>query len=297
MKKLKYTSLSALIAIILVFTNITVWAETKAGATSSDESYLKYQAQSLNWSDDEVTVTGYFINVTTDKDIYDIKNASFVINDADGNPAISTTLNSRDLSEIQLAPGEKWEYSVVRTISGFNPATYNVQNAFSVRVSKEISIRDHGANCSYCAARDNPTFKTVDTMSEEEWQMLVAKLKAAVGNESPGQNNSPDINYDPVPYTPIPVPENTKRNCTKCGGSGKLTCTHCNGVGYKEHREQATCLVAHHTDCYQYPAKGVCRPSCHERHDFYWKKDKCTWCNGTGLESCSLCRGIGTLNY
>ena len=296
MKKNKIAALLLMTVYLTVCIAPISLASPAAGSASLDNSgYLRYQAKTLSWNGDEITISGCFANVSKDKDVYDMSGASFVINDADGNPAISTTLNSGDLKEVRLGPGEIWDYSVVRTISGFNPETYNVMT-FSTSVSCEFSIRDHESNCSYCSSRDNPTFKTEDTMSEEQWQQLLAKLRTEVNGGSSDQSNSGQPDQVQIPYTPIQIPERTVRNCTKCGGSGKRICEHCEGVGYKQRREQRTCLVAHHVGCNKYPNLGVCRPSCHEA-DYYWTKDKCTWCNGTGMESCTLCRGVGTLNY
>lgn len=286
-----FTAMST-IMILTASMHMVSFAEPKASSASLDHSaYLRYEPQSLTGDTDQVTVTGYFINVSSDKDIYGITDTQFVINDANGNPAITTTLNSGDLSEVQLGPGEKWNYSVVRTISGFSVAAYNVQT-FSTSVSCEFSIRNHDSNCSYCSSRNNTSFNTEDTMSEEQWQMLLAKLKEIQKDSPSGNSSSNAADYTPAPYTPITVPEAHTRNCRKCGGSGKLICEHCNGVGYKEWSERVFCLVAHHTDC-----TGNCHGSCHKRHDVYIRKDKCIRCEGTGMERCSSCHGTGTLNY
>lgn len=83
------------------------YGEVKAGASELKKGgYLDYQARELTWDEDKITVTGSFVNNTKDKDIYDINSASLEVKDKKGTVITSTTLNSGDLSKVQIGPGE-----------------------------------------------------------------------------------------------------------------------------------------------------------------------------------------------
>ena len=234
-------------------------AEAKAG--EGDSGVLVYQPENLSWNGEEITVTGSFVNMSADKDITAVNSATFSVFDASDKKITETTLNSSSLGEVKLAPGEKWSYTIVRTVSGFKPENFNISAGFKTGCSTDITIGSHGSGCSFCSSRGSLTFRTEDTMSQEELQNLVAKLKVA------------------------------------CGGAGSLICEKCNGIGYKTRQERQTCLVAHHADCPAIRGKGGRCNDCHERHDIKTVKDKCLWCNGSGRTTCRTCHGRGTVSY
>jgi len=284
--KLTFKFLSVLsISIIISFTLSLIVSAESSVLTSSD--YLVYEPQNLSWNSSSITLSGYFTNVSTNKDIYNVRDLSISINDADNNPAVSTSMNNDDLTDVQIGPGETWKYTIVREMDNFDPEKFYIKEGFTTTVSCEYSVRSHTKDCSYCAARTNTTFETEDTMSEEARQLLLAKIKNALENSSPEQKSYTPT-YNPVPYVPITNYEPQKIICKKCDGLGKVLCSSCNGMGYKEHREHSTCLVLHHSDC-----PGNCHGKCHSKHDYYWVKDKCTICGGDGYKNCSLCHGDG----
>lgn len=234
---------------------------SEAPVDSSD--YLRYQAKGLSWKDDQITLTGSFVNVSADRDIYDICNASIAINDSAGNPAISTSLNSKSLGEVLLGPGETWEYTIVRTIENFDPDSYNIKADFTTQVSCDFSIRRHASDCTFCASRENPSFQTEDTMTEEEWQMLLAKLKAALSDSDSASAGSTQTNLpNDYPYIEIEAP---KQTCARCGGTGRRICTTCDGTG------------SYHLD------RG---------HGMVWT-GVCSVCHGHKTTTCTLCFGKG----
>ncbi|MDO5348441.1 MAG: hypothetical protein Q4E86_00765 [Lachnospiraceae bacterium] len=227
--------------------------------------YLRYQAKDLSWKNDQITLTGSFVNVSADRDIYDICNASIAINDSAGNPAISTSLNSKSLEEVLLGPGETWEYTIVRTIENFDPDSYNIKAGFTAKVSCDFSIRKHASDCTFCASRENPSFQTEDTMTEEEWQMLLAKLKAAL-NDSDSSSSTSSAQANLPSYYPYIEIEAPKQTCVRCGGTGRRVCTTCDGTGtYRLERG----------------------------HGMVWT-GVCSVCHGHKTTSCTLCFGKGS---
>ena len=156
-------------------------AEAKAG--EGDSGVLVYQPENLSWNGEEITVTGSFVNMSADKDITAVNSATFSVFDASDKKITETTLNSSSLGEVKLAPGEKWSYTIVRTVSGFKPENFNISAGFKTGCSTDITIGSHGSGCSFCSSRGSLTFRTEDTMSQEELQNLVAKLKVALGKD------------------------------------------------------------------------------------------------------------------
>lgn len=269
----------------------TVSAEPKTEAASLDDSgYLRYVAEGLSWDTEGITLSGYFVNISSDQDVYGLTDGTLVINDAAGTPAISTSLNSRSLGEVSLGPGEKWTYTVEREISGFDPDAYNVRT-FSTSVACEFSIRSHTKNCSGCGSRGAASFATEDTMSEEAWQQLLAKLKSALDDGDSGQKASSVSGGNT--YTPALGADKTSI-CSTCGGAGSRICEKCNGLGYKMIRKRVDiCQVLHHSDCPAFGKKtGKCN-DCHTRHDYYDSKQKCIYCEGSGKRECTRCGGTG----
>lgn len=65
-------------------------------------------------------------------------------------------------------------------------------------------------------------------------------------------------------------PKLTTVTCTACGGSGKIRCSACNGVGYKTHMG------------YRYGVYGEI-------------VDACLVCGGAGASICSVCGGMGSI--
>lgn len=100
------------------------YGEVKAGASELKKGgYLDYQARELTWDEDKITVTGSFVNNTKDKDIYDINSASLEVKDKKGTVITSTTLNSGDLSKVQIGPGSGC------AITALEPGRSGVRNA------------------------------------------------------------------------------------------------------------------------------------------------------------------------
>ena len=272
-------------------------AEAKAG--EGDSGVLVYQPENLSWNGEEITVTGSFVNMSADKDITAVNSATFSVFDASDKKITETTLNSSSLGEVKLAPGEKWSYTIVRTVSGFKPENFNISAGFKTGCSTDITIGSHGSGCSFCSSRGSLTFRTEDTMSQEELQNLVAKLKVALGKDDSSAaagGGSGAGNY--VPYVPdTSTSGKQQKTCSTCGGAGSLICEKCNGIGYKTRQERQTCLVAHHADCPAIRGKGGRCNDCHERHDIKTGKDTCLWCNGSGRTTCRTCHGRGTVSY
>ena len=270
-------------------------AEAKAG--EGDSGVLVYQPENLSWNGEEITVTGSFVNMSADKDITAVNSATFSVFDASDKKITETTLNSSSLGEVKLAPGEKWSYTIVRTVSGFKPENFNISAGFKTGYSTDITIGSHGSGCSFCSSRGSLTFRTEDTMSQEELQNLVAKLKVALGKDDSSAaagGGSGAGNY--VPYVPdTSTSGKQQRACSACGGIGYTICEKCNGIGYKTWEERQFCLVLHHSDC---PGRndGRCN-DCHERHDMLTKKSDCIRCYGDGKIQCKICAGRGTVSY
>lgn len=270
-------------------------AEAKAG--EGDSGVLVYQPENLSWNGEEITVTGSFVNMSADKDITAVNSATFSVFDASDKKITETTLNSSSLGEVKLAPGEKWSYTIVRTVSGFKPENFNISAGFKTGCSTDITIGSHGSGCSFCSSRGSLTFRTEDTMSQEELQNLVAKLKVALGKDDSSAaagGGSGAGNY--VPYVPdTSTSGKQQRACSACGGIGYTICEKCNGIGYKTWEERQFCLVLHHSDC---PGRngGRCN-DCHERHDMLTKKSDCIRCYGDGKIQCKICAGRGTVSY
>ena len=270
-------------------------AEAKAG--EGDSGVLVYQPENLSWNGEEITVTGSFVNMSADKDITAVNSATFSVFDASDKKITETTLNSSSLGEVKLAPGEKWSYTIVRTVSGFKPENFNISAGFKTGCSTDITIGSHGSGCSFCSSRGSLTFRTEDTMSQEELQNLVAKLKVALGKDDSSAaagGGSGAGNY--VPYVPdTSTSGKQQKTCSTCGGAGSLICEKCNGIGYKTWEERQFCLVLHHSDC---PGRngGRCN-DCHERHDMLTKKSDCIRCYGDGKIQCKICAGRGTVSY
>ena len=271
------------------------FAEAKASEGAS--GILAYQAENLSWNGEEVTVKGQFVNTSADKDITQINSATFSVFDASDKKITETTLNSSSLGEVKLAPGERWSYTIVRTVPGFNPGNFELDSSFKTGCSTDITIGSHGSGCSFCASRGSLAFSTEDTMSQEEWENLIAKLRKAVGNDSSSAQASSGTGSAGtyVPYTPY-VPStsgiNTKRTCITCNGTGYLICENCNGMGYNMPERRMTCLVSHHADCPGIHG-GSCN-DCHERHDIRPVKEKCYQCGSDGRKTCPRCFGSGT---
>lgn len=252
------------------------YGEVKAGASELKKGgYLDYQARELTWDEDKITVTGSFVNNTKDKDIYDINSASLEVKDKKGTVITSTTLNSGDLSKVQIGPGEQWEYVVKRTVEGFDPGRYDLKTGFSVSLSCEMSVRSHEKNCSYCAARSDTSFSTEDRYTQEQWQTaqaVLAELKKESAAQSSGSSGGydPDLYDDPLLYSYTPPAPPEKRMCDHCFGAGKIRCEKCGGLGYKMVREQAFSFVGDGS---------------------YWRKEKCYTCGGDGKVDCRYCIG------
>ncbi len=277
---------------IMGMVNASAAAEPKASEGSGN--VLKYQAENLSWDGETITVKGYFINAGTKKDITRISSAVFSVKDGDGKEITKTSLNSGSLGEVKLAPGEQWSYTVIRKVSGFRPSDYNLKTSFQVSFTSDISVSSHGNPCSFCSSRGTPSFSTEDTMSQEEWEAMLAKLKKLVGkNGSSAETGSGTGFYLPPTgsYSGSSA-SGGKKICPKCSGTGSYICESCNGMGYKERQERMTCLIAHHTDCTYYSIHKCNK--CHERHDIRKVKDKCLRCGGDGKMDCSQCFGAGT---
>ena len=271
-------------------------AEAKAG--EGDSGVLVYQPENLSWNGEEITVTGSFVNMSADKDITAVNSATFSVFDASDKKITETTLNSSSLGEVKLAPGEKWSYTIVRTVSGFKPENFNISAGFKTGCSTDITIGSHGSGCSFCSSRGSLTFRTEDTMSQEELQNLVAKLKVALGKDdsSAAAGGGSGAGGAYIPYIPdTSTSGNQQRACSACGGIGYTICEKCNGIGYKTWEERQFCLVLHHSDC---PGRngGRCN-DCHERHDMLTKKSDCIRCYGDGKIQCKICAGRGTVSY
>lgn len=271
-------------------------AEAKAG--EGDSGVLVYQPENLSWNGEEITVTGSFVNMSADKDITAVNSATFSVFDASDKKITETTLNSSSLGEVKLAPGEKWSYTIVRTVSGFKPENFNISAGFKTGCSTDITIGSHGSGCSFCSSRGSLTFRTEDTMSQEEWKELVTKLKVALGKDdsSAAAGGGSGAGGAYIPYIPdTSTSGNQQRACSACGGVGYTICEKCNGIGYKTWEERQFCLVLHHSDC---PGRndGRCN-DCHERHDMLTKKSDCIRCYGDGKIQCKICAGRGTVSY
>ena len=117
-------------------------AEAKASAAES--AILTYQPDKISWEGETVTVTGRFVNQSSDKDITQINSAIFHVFDANDKKITETTLNASSLGEVKLAPGEQWNYTVVRTVSGFNPDNFSLASGFKIGCSTDITIGSHG---------------------------------------------------------------------------------------------------------------------------------------------------------
>lgn len=293
MKKLiKHLSSLFACSVLLWGTCFPAAAEVKASEGSA--SVLTYQADSLSWNGEEITVKGTFTNSSTDKDITQIDSATLIIQDADGVQVFETTLNSSSLGDVKLAPGETWNYTVIRTISGFNPDNYDLADSFRAGCTSDISISSHKSGCSFCRSRGNLTFSSEDTMSQEEWNALLAKLQQAVKDGNGSASSGSGGTYVPDFYTTDTYHSADMKTCTKCGGAGYLFCTKCNGIGYKERQEKGFCLVNHHADCPSLGTNGAIKCNdCHERHDYHTVRDSCHWCGGDGRIDCSKCFGRG----
>ncbi len=285
---LKAMLMAAAVAGITAVSSLTCLAEQ----TNS----IPYTVTDIIWKDGRIRVEGYFSNTLSGKDVHSFHDGSFLVYDNDKNPIIEIKPYSGDFSQINIPAGGTWEYVMERDDEENDPAAFDL-SGYSLGGSFQYSYSTcTGADCSVCAARSDIN-KTTDMASEAEWEEMKARLRAsyAQGQNGSGSGGSSSKGGDDFSYTPIPpTPTYQKHPCKRCGGSGKVTCPKCDGVGYKEHREQAwTCLVVHHSDCPAYNnSKGKCN-DCHSRHDYYMAKDKCTKCGGKKEILCDLCHGAG----
>lgn len=258
-------------------------ADGKAqSSTLTSSGALQFEPKDLSWDEEQVTVKGNFFNASADKDIYDIYGTPTIhLMDADGKALGDLILNTNDISSIQLAPGETWSYSVTRTISGFQPGNFNIQKKFQTRVSCEYKVRDHdGSGCSFCKDRFDTSFKTEDTMTDEEWNSLVKKLKSIV-NDNKNETAAGEVDaYELYQYKNAPAKQPDK-TCSKCNGAGRIICTLCGGLGYKEYQERRTCLIPN--------GNG----HLHSRDDIVTRKQYCASCNHRGYKECTGCFGTG----
>ncbi len=285
--------LGLLFAILCTAGMMSISSAAEPKASEGSAGILKYQAENMSWDGETITVKGYFSNTSAEKDITGIDSVSFTVKDGSGKEITKTSLNTGSLGEVKLAPGEKWSYTVVRKVSGFKASNYNLKTSFRVSCTSDISVSSHGNPCSFCSSRGTPSFSTEDTMSQEEWEALLAKLKKAVGKDgsSAGTGSGTGFYIPPAASYSGSSSAKGKKICPKCSGTGYYICESCNGMGYKERQERTTCLVLHHTDC-TYSAIHRCN-GCHERHDIRTVKDKCLWCGGDGKMDCSRCFGAG----
>lgn len=291
-------SVAAFLCAVSLLGAMSFPAAAEAKAAEGDSGVLVYQPENLSWNGEEITVTGSFVNMSADKDITAVNSATFSVFDASDKKITETTLNSSSLGEVKLAPGEKWSYTIVRTVSGFKPENFNISAGFKTGCSTDITIGSHGSGCSFCSSRGSLTFRTEDTMSQEELQNLVAKLKVALGKDdsSAAAGGGSGAGGAYIPYIPdTSTSGNQQRACSACGGVGYTICEKCNGIGYKTWEERQFCLVLHHSDC---PGRndGRCN-DCHERHDMLTKKSDCIRCYGDGKIQCKICAGRGTVSY
>ena len=291
-------SVAAFLCAVSLLGAMSFPAAAEAKAAEGNSGVLVYQPENLSWNGEEITVTGSFVNMSADKDITAVNSATFSVFDASDKKITETTLNSSSLGEVKLAPGEKWSYTIVRTVSGFKPENFNISAGFKTGCSTDITIGSHGSGCSFCSSRGSLTFRTEDTMSQEELQNLVAKLKVALGKDdsSAAAGGGSGAGGAYIPYIPdTSTSGNQQRACSACGGVGYTICEKCNGIGYKTWEERQFCLVLHHSDC---PGRngGRCN-DCHERHDMLTKKSDCIRCYGDGKIQCKICAGRGTVSY
>ena len=291
-------SVAAFLCAVSLLGAMSFPAAAEAKAAEGNSGVLVYQPENLSWNGEEITVTGSFVNMSADKDITAVNSATFSVFDASDKKITETTLNSSSLGEVKLAPGEKWSYTIVRTVSGFKPENFNISAGFKTGCSTDITIGSHGSGCSFCSSRGSLTFRTEDTMSQEELQNLVAKLKVALGKDdsSAAAGGGSGAGGAYIPYIPdTSTSGNQQRACSACGGVGYTICEKCNGIGYKTWEERQFCLVLHHSDC---PGRngGRCN-DCHERHDMLTKKSDCIRCYGDGKMQCKICAGRGTVSY
>ena len=291
-------SVAAFLCAVSLLGAMSFPAAAEAKAAEGNSGVLVYQPENLSWNGEEITVTGSFVNMSADKDITAVNSATFSVFDASDKKITETTLNSSSLGEVKLAPGEKWSYTIVRTVSGFKPENFNISAGFKTGCSTDITIGSHGSGCSFCSSRGSLTFRTEDTMSQEELQNLVAKLKVALGKDdsSAAAGGGSGAGGAYIPYIPdTSTSGNQQRACSACGGVGYTICEKCNGIGYKTWEERQFCLVLHHSDC---PGRngGRCN-DCHERHDMLTKKSDCIRGYGDGKIQCKICAGRGTVSY
>lgn len=273
-------------------------ASAEAKAEEGTSQVLIYQPENLSYEGETITVNGAFVNTTSDTDMIQINSVTFSVFDANGKKILETTLNSSSLREVKLAPGERWNYTVIRKVSGFNADNYNISSGFQVGETHDVSISAHKSGCSFCGSRGNLTFSTEDTMSEEEFQNMLQAIKQALDEDtSPSGAGNTGI---PGSYVPIPIPDmpsKTQKTCGSCGGTGYFICEKCGGLGYKEVRKRTSiCLVLHHPDCPAWHSKDYRRCNdCHTRNDYYMSEQKCYICDGDGKTQCGTCYGKGTI--
>lgn len=253
-----------------------VW--TRGITAMADETKeVTYKLSSVSWEGDRLRVEGTFKNNTGNMDIFDFSSGSFVVYDKNKTPILEMYPNITDFIGIDMAPGGTWEYVIERDDCDTDPAAFDVSQ-FSVYVSFAYNKNlCDGTGCSHCSRRTSE-HKTVDVTDE---------LYTIVDDSSADTNvNS---GYVPV-YVPVELPAATgsQSACYGCGGSGKVFCTHCNGIGYTERREKTTCLVAHHAGC-----NGHCHGTCHA-NDYRIVKDYCRWCT-KGRATCDVCHGSGKI--
>ncbi len=74
-----------------------------------------------------------------------------------------------------------------------------------------------------------------------------------------------------------PGGSNTTIRCSKCGGDGKMTCTNCNGLGYKESQVSTPNYSG------SGPRYGTVKEACYKCH--YSGTITCTRCGGEGRHS------------
>lgn len=171
-----------------------------------------------------------------------------------------------------------------------NKSDFYLTNTDGSRATEDCHIAlQHQVNSKYINLYFSNDFQLADlgARSADEPKEIAATVKTGnyTASSSSSSSSSKSSSFSPSSSKSISSSSSSSKKetvrtkrCTKCGGDGEVSCSNCNGKGYKTKTVSSP----------NYSGKGKTSKTV---------KENCYRCHGSGDVDCSKCGGDGKVEY